>query len=105
LVILSHLGGELPSGYLAARFSHSWPTTTRHLAVLENAGLVVVRREGRSAFYRLDRPRIERVLGTWLAHLTPPAPDKKWKPRGARSTDALRKTPPDKQNDKQEKHR
>jgi len=40
VLILSHFGDELPSGYLAARFQHSWPTTTRHLGVLEKAGLV-----------------------------------------------------------------
>ena len=35
LLLLSHLGGELSSGYLAAKFQHSWPTTTRHLKVVE----------------------------------------------------------------------
>ena len=49
LLILSHTGGELPSGYLAARFHHSWPTTKRHLGVLEKAGLVEVQRQGRSS--------------------------------------------------------
>ena len=62
LLLLSHLGDELPSGYLAARFQHSWPTTTRHLGVLEKAGLVVVRREGRGAFYRLHRDRVRQVV-------------------------------------------
>ncbi len=91
LAILSHLGGELPSGYLAARFQHSWPTTTRHLAVLEQAGLVQVRREGRGAWYRLDRERLQRVVGAWLGHLEPPGPEKRWASTGPRSTDALRK--------------
>ena len=27
LLLLSHYGGELPSGYLAKRLPHSWPTT------------------------------------------------------------------------------
>jgi len=36
--VLAHYGPELPSGYLAKRFTHSWPTTTRHLHVLEDAG-------------------------------------------------------------------
>src|SRR5678810_787332 len=69
VVLLSQLGGELPSGWLAARFQHSWPTTTRHLGVLEKAGLVVVRREGRGSFYRLNRERVRQVLGTWLGYL------------------------------------
>lgn len=85
VVLLSHLGGELPSGYLAKRFSHSWPTTTRHLHVLEAAGLVSVRREGRSCVYRLERERLQEVLGGWLALLDPPSPGQTWRSSGPRS--------------------
>ena len=90
LLILAQLGGELPSGYLATRFQHSWPTTTRHLNVLEKAGLIEVRREGRSSFYRLKRERAGEVLLAWLGHLEPVGPDKTWAPTGPRSTRALR---------------
>jgi DNA-binding transcriptional ArsR family regulator len=90
LLVLSHLGGELPSGYLAARFQHSWPTTTRHLGVLQKAGLVTVRREGRSSFYRLNRERVRQVLGTWLGYLDPVGPERTWAPTGPRSTQMLR---------------
>jgi DNA-binding transcriptional ArsR family regulator len=90
LLILAQLGGELPSGYLATRFQHSWPTTTRHLNVLEKAGLIEVRREGRSSFYRLSRERASEVLLSWLAHLEPVGPDRTWEPTGPRSTRALR---------------
>ena len=78
VLLLGHSGGELPSGYLAKRFQHSWPTTTRHLNVLEQAGLVEVRRRGRSSHYRLKREHVQRVLGGWLGmpvsytHLTLP---------------------------------
>jgi DNA-binding transcriptional ArsR family regulator len=89
VLLLAHSGGELPSGYLAARFQHSWPTTTRHLKVLEEAGLVEVRREGRTSNYRLDRERLQHVLGDWLRHLEPVGPDKKWAPTGPRSTREL----------------
>jgi DNA-binding transcriptional ArsR family regulator len=85
VLLLSHLGGELPSGYLAKRFSHSWPTTTRHLHVLEAAGLVSVRREGRSCVYRLERERLHEVLGGWLALLDPPSPEQTWRSSGPRS--------------------
>jgi DNA-binding transcriptional ArsR family regulator len=94
LLLLSHLGDELPSGYLAARFRHSWPTTTRHLRVLEKAGLVEVRREGRGAFYRLKRERVRQVVGTWLSHLEPVGPEKTWTSSGPKSTEALRNTQP-----------
>jgi DNA-binding transcriptional ArsR family regulator len=89
LIILSHLGGELPSGYLAARFHHSWPTTTRHLGVLEKAGLVEVRRQGRSSHYRVNRERLSRIVGGWLDNLRPPTPEQKWISSGPKSTRAF----------------
>jgi DNA-binding transcriptional ArsR family regulator len=91
VLLLSHLGGELPSGWLAARFSHSWPTTTRHLNVLESAGIIKVRRTGRSSHYRLDHERLERIVGGWMRHLEPPTPEKTWKPTGPRTTNDLGK--------------
>lgn len=89
VLLLSHAGGELPSGYLASRFKHSWPTTTRHLKVLEDAGIVEVRREGRGAHYRLVRARIDAVLGGWLRLLEPVGPDRTWTSSGPKSTRAL----------------
>ena len=83
--LLSHLGGELPSGYLAKRFAHSWPTTTRHLHVLEAAGLVSVRRQGRNCVYHLERDRLRGVVGGWLALLDPPTPEQTWRSSGPRS--------------------
>jgi DNA-binding transcriptional ArsR family regulator len=94
LLILSHLGGELPSGYLATRFRHSWPTTTRHLGVLQKAGLVEVRREGRGSFYRVNRERLLQVVGGWLKYMEPVAPEKKWNSSGPKSTHALRSARP-----------
>src|SRR3954447_7072423 len=89
VAMLSHRGGELPSGYLASRFKHSWPTTTRHLKVLEDAGIVEVRREGRSAMYRLRRDRIDAVVGGWLRHLVPAEPSKTWTSSGPRTAAGL----------------
>lgn len=62
-------GGELAAGALAARFSHAWPTTTRHLKVLVEAGVIVVRKSGRERRYALDRHRIAAVVGLWLSSL------------------------------------
>jgi DNA-binding transcriptional ArsR family regulator len=89
VLLLAHSGGELPSGYLAARFQHSWPTTTRHLHVLERAGIVHVARSGRTSRYRLDRDRLRRVVGGWLRHVEPVDPQKTWPASGPRSTSAL----------------
>jgi DNA-binding transcriptional ArsR family regulator len=89
LLLLGQCGGELPSGYLAARFPHSWPTTSRHLKVLEEAGLVEVRRQRRGSNYRLNRQRLESVVGGWLRYLEPVDPKQHWTAKGPRSTAAL----------------
>jgi DNA-binding transcriptional ArsR family regulator len=67
LSILAARGGEMTSGAIASRFDCSWPTTTRHLRVLEEAGLVRVELQGRERVYRLDTNRLAKVAGSWLA--------------------------------------
>jgi DNA-binding transcriptional ArsR family regulator len=65
--------GAMAAGDIAAMFAHAWPTTTRHLQVLEAAGLVVHEQEGRGRFYRLDRKRLE-LARDWLSwFFKPPA--------------------------------
>ena len=91
VMLLSHHGPELPSGYLATRFAHSWPTTTRHLRVLERAGVVSVRREGRNVLYRLERDHVRGVVGGWLELLEPPTDRQLWRSSGRRT---LRKGQP-----------
>ena len=86
VLLLAHYGPELPSGYLASRLSHSWPTTTRHLHVLEAAGVVTVRRDGRNSIYRLERDHLQHVVGGWLALLDPPRRRQIWRSPNARST-------------------
>lgn len=89
VLLLSYFGPELPSGYLARRFSHSWPTTTRHLNILHRAGVVEVRHEGRTSYYRLNRALLERVVGGWLDSLTPPTPEQTWASNGPKFTREL----------------
>lgn len=66
LVVLQARGGEMTAGDIAKRFSCSWPTTTRHLRQLENAQLVSVHREGREQIYRLNKNKLNSVIGNWL---------------------------------------
>lgn len=66
LVVLQARGGRVRAGDIASRFECSWPTTTRHLRVLEEAGLVRVEQEGRERFYALDAKQLKRVAGGWL---------------------------------------
>jgi DNA-binding transcriptional ArsR family regulator len=56
------------AGEIAARFDCTWPTTSRHLKLLEHTGLVRVERRGRERVYALDRTRLARVAGGWLGH-------------------------------------
>ena len=58
-------GGRMTAGAIARIFEHSWPTTTRHLKVLEQAGLIRFEREGRNRYYTLNRARLE-LLRDWL---------------------------------------
>jgi DNA-binding transcriptional ArsR family regulator len=46
--------GPLTSGDIADRFDSSWPTISRHLAVLRDAGLVATERRGQEIRYELD---------------------------------------------------
>lgn len=69
LMVLRARGDRATAGEIARRFSCSWPTTTRHLRVLEDAGLVRAERQGRERVYELDRARLERVVGGWLGSL------------------------------------
>jgi DNA-binding transcriptional ArsR family regulator len=61
--------GSMTAGEIAAVFSHAWQTTTRHLQVLEAAGLVSSQRQGRSRIYQLQRRRLE-LVNQWLAHFS-----------------------------------
>lgn len=60
-------GGSMTAGEIAAMFAHAWQTTTRHLQVLEAAGLLSVEKQGRMRVYRLERKRLE-LVQDWLAH-------------------------------------
>lgn len=66
LGVLHARGDRVRAGDIARRFDCAWPTTTRHLHVLEEAGLVTVEREGRERFYRLERERLRAVVERWL---------------------------------------
>ena len=66
LVVLNARGGEMTAGEIAGRFSCKWPTTTRHLRILQEAGLVAVEKRGREWVYSLSRKRLRDVAGRWI---------------------------------------
>jgi DNA-binding transcriptional ArsR family regulator len=68
LAIMQARGGEMTSGAIAARFEHSWPTTSQHLRVLQEAGLVSISMRGRERVYRLETGRLLGVTRSWLGN-------------------------------------
>jgi DNA-binding transcriptional ArsR family regulator len=71
LLVLRMRGGSMTSGEIAERFSCSWPTTTRHLRHLEDAGLVRVEKRGRERVYHLDVDVLRGVTKAWLGWFEP----------------------------------
>ena len=66
ILLAVHFRGEpMTAGDIAGRFHHAWPTTTRHLRVLEAAGLLVQEQQGRNRLYRVDRARLK-VVTDWV---------------------------------------
>ena len=65
LLVVHFRGGEMTAGDIASRFECAWPTVTRHLRVLEDAGLLVQEKRGRTRNYRID-PRKLNVVADWL---------------------------------------
>jgi DNA-binding transcriptional ArsR family regulator len=70
LSVLHARGGEMTSGAIAARFDCSWPTTSQHLRVLQQAGLVTIELRGRERVYRLETQRLHSVAKGWLDRFT-----------------------------------
>jgi DNA-binding transcriptional ArsR family regulator len=64
-------GGERSAGEIGSRFRLSAPSISRHLGVLEAAGLVAERREGVRIYYRLEPRPISLVLEGFLSAVCP----------------------------------
>jgi DNA-binding transcriptional ArsR family regulator len=69
LVTVYFHNGAMTAGEIAGIFKHAWQTTTRHLRVLEAAGLLVHQKQGRKRIYRLQPKRLE-LVRDWLAHFS-----------------------------------
>jgi DNA-binding transcriptional ArsR family regulator len=76
LITVHFHGGAMTAGEVAAIFAHAWQTTTRHLQVLERAGLLRHERRGRERIYHLERQRLG-LVKDWLAWFTPRAPQRR----------------------------
>src|SRR5215207_10195027 len=63
--------GPRTSGEIAAGFASSWPTISRHLAVLRQAGLVRARREGQAIHYELNTSVFQDLVQHLIDWVTP----------------------------------
>jgi ArsR family transcriptional regulator len=72
--ILAYIAeAPLSAGDIAARFEMSQPAVSKHLAVLEGAGLVWKRREGMNVFYGMEQETLSGTLATFLQAVCPPS--------------------------------
>jgi len=62
----------LSTSELAARFPISAPAISRHLSVLENAGLVAGERQGQRVLYRLKRDTLLNALSRLASEVDGP---------------------------------
>jgi ArsR family transcriptional regulator, arsenate/arsenite/antimonite-responsive transcriptional repressor len=70
--ILAYLSAtELSAGQIAERFSISKPSISKHLSILENAGLIVGERRGQFIHYRLVRDNLLNTLNGYLQEVCP----------------------------------
>lgn len=66
LQVLRFRGGSMTAGQIAGRFSCSWPTTTRHLNILREAGLITFQVDGRERHYTLEAEYLASTADSWL---------------------------------------
>ena|SRR3984957_9027369 len=70
--ILAYLSEvDLTAGEIAARFSMSKPAISKHLQILENAGLVVSEKRGQFVHYTLVRENLANTLNGFVQQVCP----------------------------------
>jgi ArsR family transcriptional regulator, arsenate/arsenite/antimonite-responsive transcriptional repressor len=74
---------ERTTSELAARLGISMPAVSRHLSLLENAGLAASRRDGQRVLYGLVRDTLLEALSGLAAELAPGPRAEPRKPREA----------------------
>jgi ArsR family transcriptional regulator, arsenate/arsenite/antimonite-responsive transcriptional repressor len=75
--------GERSTGQLATHLGISPPAVSRHLSVLEHAGVVTSRRDGQRVLYSLVRDTLMEALASFAAELAAGARSAVRKPREA----------------------
>jgi DNA-binding transcriptional ArsR family regulator len=72
--ILAYLSAtDLTAGEISGRFEISKPSVSKHLSVLENAGLIRSQREGQFIRYSLVRDNLVNTLNDYVSEVCPVA--------------------------------
>jgi len=72
--ILAYLRDRPQHGrVLAARFDLSAPAVSKHLSILEGAGLIWKRREGQFVLYGMDQDNLAGHLWSFMQEVCPPS--------------------------------
>jgi ArsR family transcriptional regulator len=72
--IIAYLSdAQLSTSELAARFKMSAPAISRHLSILENAGLISSERQGQFVLYRLNGDSLVSTLTNFAFEICPVA--------------------------------
>jgi DNA-binding transcriptional ArsR family regulator len=71
-MILAYLAEvDLTAGEIAARFEMSKPAISKHLRILENAGLVLGEKRGQFVHYSLARDHLANTLNGFVQNVCP----------------------------------
>lgn len=65
--------GELTAGDIGERFDFSKPALSKHLRVLEEAGLIAREKRGQFVYFRQVPERLANTLFSWAAEVCPVA--------------------------------
>lgn len=70
--ILAYLSeAELSAGEIAARFDMTKPSLSKHLRILETAGLITGEKRGQFIFYRLQGDNLANTLASFMQAVCP----------------------------------
>jgi ArsR family transcriptional regulator len=78
--------GARTSGEIAEQFHSSWPTISRHLAILRNAGLVITERKAQEIYYELNSSVFQDLVQHLMTWVHPAPRDRGKEPLRKRSS-------------------
>jgi DNA-binding transcriptional ArsR family regulator len=58
LMVIHFRGDAMSAGEIVERFSCRWPTISRHIKILQHAGLLGVEKKGRERLYQLQKDNL-----------------------------------------------